>query len=300
MRRELSRSTGPSTTHLPVGRSFTLCCSRAPTIASGPDHSHASRVSSTLALARAPTKSNSTPTRREGRTLIAEDGYGARSPSPGISGEEHDEFVDAFDTIDDDDGVRTPRASVNGGSFGGSALSPVVESIADSPFHDLSPQEQVARVEADGGIPFELCRQSWLQDQHVKRVAELLNATKERVAREKNVDRAATYAERRRMSIDTDDPPELSLYDQAKGVVGRMQLGQDITKFELPATFLTPFSAIQASEDVLTIIAGTERNEEDWKAMSDTENVDVETRFLNVLRLFLDMESLRCEEGKGG
>ena len=134
---------------------------------------------------------------------------------------------------------------------------------------------------------------------HSRRVAELLNATKERVAREKNVDRAAAYAARRRMSMDVEDPPEMSLYDQAKGVVGRMQLGQDITKFELPATFLTPFSAIQASEDVLTIIAGTERSDEDWKALSDA-SLDAETRFLNVLRLFLDMESLRCEEGTGG
>ena len=112
-------------------------------------------------------------------------------------------------------------------------------------------------------------------------------------------DRAATYAARRRMSMDVEDPPEMSLYDQAKGVVGRMQLGQDITKLELPATFLTPFSAIQASEDVLTIIAGTERSDEDWKALSDA-SLDAETRFLNVLRLFLDMESLRCEEGTGG
>lgn len=178
-------------------------------------------------------------------------------------------------------------------------LSSVFEAMADSPFHDLTPQEQVARVESEGGIPYELCRQSWTQEVHSRRVAELLNATKERVAREKNVDRAATYAARRRMSMDVEDPPEMSLYDQAKGVVGRMQLGQDITKFELPATFLTPFSAIQASEDVLTIIAGTERSDEDWKALSDA-SLDAETRFLNVLRLFLDMESLRCEEGTGG
>ena len=107
--------------------------------------------------------------------------------------------------------------------------------MADSPFHDLTPQEQVARVESEGGIPYELCRQSWTQEVHSRRVAELLNATKERVAREKNIDRAATYAARRRMSMDVEDPPEMSLYDQAKGVVGRMQLGQDITKFELPA-----------------------------------------------------------------
>ena len=226
-----------------------------------------------------------------------EDDFGERSPSPDDPGGEHDEFVDAFETIDEDEGLRTPRASTNSGmAF---ALSPLLEAMADSPFHDLTPQEQVARVESEGGIPYELCRQSWTQEMHSRRVAELLNATKERVAREKNVDRAATYAARRRMSMDVEDPPEMSMYDQAKGVVGRMQLGQDITKFELPATFLTPFSAIQASEDVLTIIAGTERSDEDWKALSDA-SLDAETRFLNVLRLFLDMESLRCEEGTGG
>ena len=82
------------------------------------------------------------------------------------------------------------------------ALSPLLEAMADSPFHDLTPQEQVARVESEGGIPYELCRQSWTQEMHSRRVAELLNATKERVAREKNVDRAATYAARRRTSMD--------------------------------------------------------------------------------------------------
>ena len=224
-----------------------------------------------------------------------EDDFGERSPSPDDPGGEHDEFVDAFDTIDEDEELRTPRASVNNGT----ALSPVLEAMANSPFHDLSPQEQVSRVESEGGIPFELCRQSWTQEVHSRRVAELLNATKERVAREKNVDRAATYAARRRMSTDSEDTPETSLYDQAKGMVGRLQMGQDITKFELPATFLTPFSAILATEDVLTIISGTERSDEDWKALSDLR-LDCETRFLNVLRLFLDMESLRCEEGTSG
>lgn len=245
---------------------------------------------------------NSKPRGNGGRALIETDAYGERSPSPEVSGEEHDEFVDAFDTIDDgwvsDGGSRTPRASIS--AIGGLALSPVFEQMANSPFHDLSPQEQVAKVEQDGGIPYELCRDPWSQELHVRRINELLNATKERVAREKNVDRAAANTARRRMSLQEDDPPEMSMYDQAKGVVGRMQMGQDITKFELPATFLTPFSAIQASEDVLTIIAGTERSDKEWRDMSDTTTCDTEQRFLNVLKLFLDMESLRCEEGTSG
>ena len=253
---------------------------------------------------------NSKPGVRGGRALIVGDAArGDNSPSsPEHSGEDHDhdEFVDAFDTMDDGWGSdggggagRTPRASVNGTS-GGLSLSPVFEQMANSPFHDLTPQEQVKFVERDGGIPYELCRDAWSQERHALRINELVNATKERVAREKNVDRAAANVTKRRMSRDEEDPPEMSMYDQAKGVVGRMQMGQDITKFELPATFLTPFSAIQASEDVLTIIAGTERSDKEWRDMSDTETCDVEQRFLNVLRLFLDMESLRCEEGTSG
>ena len=100
----------------------------------------------------------STPKRRGGRrALILEDDFGERSPSPDFPGEEHDEFVDAFDTIDEYEGLRTPRASTNSGTV----PSPVFEAMADSPFHDLTPQEQVARVESEGGIPYELCRQSW-------------------------------------------------------------------------------------------------------------------------------------------
>ena len=187
-------------------------------------------LASSLELNRRSTP-RSTPKRRGGkRALILEDDFGERSPSPDFPGEEHDVFVDAFDTIDDDEGLRTPRASTNSGM----ALSPVFEAMENSPFHDLSPQEQVSRVESEGGIPFELCRQSWTQEVHSRRIAELLNATKERVAREKNVDRAATYAARRRMSIDAEDPPEMSLYDQAKGVVGRMQLGRTSPSLSSP------------------------------------------------------------------
>ena len=79
-----------------------------------------------------------------------------------------------------------------------------------------------------------------------------------------------------------------------------MQLGQDITKFELPANFLTPFSATQATEDVLTVISGTERGLEDWKSLSDVQNLDAMERFLAVLKVYLDMEALRAEEGTGG
>lgn len=213
-----------------------------------------------------------------------------------------DVFLDAFETMDDP--PSTPRASMNGGVAAAPSGSPETipeEELSTSPFHDLTPQQQVASVVAEGGVPFELCCQSWTQTRHVRRMEELLNATKERVAREKNVDRAAAIAERRRQSMDAaPEPPEMSLYDQAKGVIGRMQLGQDITKFELPANFLTPFSATQATEDVLTVISGTERDLEDWKSLSDVQNLDATERFLAVLKVYLDMEALRAEEGTGG
>ena len=213
-----------------------------------------------------------------------------------------DVFLDAFDTMDD--APSTPRASMNGGVAAAPSRSPDIiaeEELSTSPFHDLTPQQQVASVVAEGGVPFELCCQSWTQTRHVRRMEELLNATKERVAQEKNVDRAAAIAERRRQSIDAgSEPPEMSMYDQAKGVIGRMQLGQDITKFELPANFLTPFSATQATEDVLTVISGTERGLEDWKSLSDVQNLAPMERFLAVLKVYLDMEALRAEEGTGG
>ena len=136
-------------------------------------------------------------------------------------------------------------------------------------FDALTPQEQVAAVVAEGGVPFELCGKAWEQKCHVERVSELVSATKDRVAREKGIDRSALRAQTVTEADTAPEPLELSLYDQARGVIGRMQLGQDITKFELPATFLTPFSAIQATEDVLTIISGTERELPDWQALSD-------------------------------
>jgi hypothetical protein len=181
-----------------------------------------------------------------------------------------DIFLDAFDSIDGTGLTRDAPGEVGG---------------APPSFHDLSPQAQVASVVADGGVPFELCSQSWTQSRHANRMEELLNATKERVAREAKIDRAAARRERRRRSMEgggAAEPAEMSLYDQAKGVIGRMQLGQDITKFELPATFLTPFSACQASEDVLTIISGTElANAEGWSALTDPSS-SAESRFLAV------------------
>lgn len=221
---------------------------------------------------------------------------------------DHGEFFDALDTIEELDaydpsvsGASTKEKS-DGGTEAGGGDGGVAAGEGPPPpvgFHVLSPQEQVASVVAEGGVPFQLCGRSWEQKHHVERMGELLAATKDRVAREKGIDRNALLAQKASEPDTAPEPPEVSLYDQAKGVIGRMQLGQDITKFELPATFLTPFSAIQASEDVLTIISGTEREFEDWYALSDPKLEPLE-RFLNVLRLYMDMEGIRAEEGTGG
>ena len=95
-------------------------------------------------------------------------------------------------------------------------------------------------------------------------------------------------------SSDTED-----VAAQAKSLMGTLKMGQDISKFELPATFLTPFSAIQATEDVLTIICGTERDLETWRSMSDV-GVPTVQRFLRIMQLYIDMESVRSEEGTSG
>ncbi|ACO66261.1 predicted protein, partial [Micromonas commoda] len=62
-------------------------------------------------------------------------------------------------------------------------------------------------------------------------------------------------------------------------LMGTLKMGQDISRFELPATFLTPFSAIQATEDILTIISGTERDIDAWRSMSDTGVGTVQSSF---------------------
>ena len=220
------------------------------------------------------------------------------------------EFFDALDTLDVVDD-HTPRPSFNGsptkvsgvvenGGIDANGVSPHGEGTSPAvEFTSLSPQEQVASVVAEGGVPYKLCEKAWEQRFHVDRVGELLAATKERVAREKGVDRKAAMAKKASELENAPEPPEMSLYDQAKGVIGRMQLGQDITRFELPANFLTPFSAVQAAEDILTIICGTKRELSDWNALSDPK-LDAMERFLNVLRVYIDMESIRADEGTSG
>ena len=258
----------------------------------GPTDPHASRSDpprppfSSFPSPRPPVIRRSAP--KGARPLFHDDASSSLGSDEDLDSTVEDIFLDAFDSIDGTGLTRDAPGEVGG---------------APPSFHDLSPQAQVASVVADGGVPFELCSQSWTQSRHANRMEELLNATKERVAREAKIDRAAARRERRRRSMEgggAAEPAEMSLYDQAKGVIGRMQLGQDITKFELPATFLTPFSACQASEDVLTIISGTElANAEGWSALTDPSS-SAESRFLAVLRLYLDMESLRAEEGTAG
>jgi hypothetical protein len=51
-----------------------------------------------------------------------------------------------------------------------------------------------------------------------------------------------------------------------------------------------------ASEDVMTIISGTEGR--DWKSLANPQLSGTE-RFLNVLKLYMDMEAVRAEEGTG-
>ena len=64
-----------------------------------------------------------------------------------------DVFLDAFDTMDD--APSTPRASMNGGVAAAPSRSPDIiaeEELSTSPFHDLTPQQQVASVVAEGGV----------------------------------------------------------------------------------------------------------------------------------------------------
>ena len=224
-------------------------------------------------------------------------GSSSSSASVGAVRRDSCEFFDALDTLEEvdmgDASVRGKRkhkhARENGDGRG--AAAPASRG-GDAP----SGREELAVVVAEGGVPFRLCSKSWEQKPHVDRMAELSAATRRRIAREKGVDHDEMLAKRAQELDGAPEPPEMSLYDQAKGVIGRMKLGQDITRFELPATFLTPFSAIQASEDVLTIFKGSEL---DWNKLGDLRLDPVE-RFLNVLRLYLDMESVRAAEGTGG
>lgn len=207
--------------------------------------------------------------------------------------DEPEDFFDCLDTLEDGfDTLGTPRQSTSG-------TSPRASTSAPAEFLELTPQEQVASVVKEGGVPFELCGYAWNQGRHTDRIQRLLAATKDRVAREKGVDRAAAKARARAtLKNDTSSDTE-DVAAQAKSLMGTLKMGQDISKFELPATFLTPFSAIQATEDVLTIICGTERDLETWRSMSDV-GVPTVQRFLRIMQLYIDMESVRSEEGTSG
>ena len=83
------------------------------------------------------------------------------------------------------------------------------------------------------------------------------------------------------------------MYDQAKGVIGRMQLGRtspSSSSGQLPH----PVQRHAGTEDVLTVISGTERGRK-LKSLSDVQNLAPMERFLAVLKVYLDMEALRAE-----
>ena len=113
------------------------------------------------------------------------------------------------------------------------------------------------------------------------------------------VDRAVAKAKARAASKNDTSSETEDVAARAKSLMGTLKMGQDISRFELPATFLTPFSAIQATEDILTIISGTERDIDAWRSMSDT-GVGTVQRFLCIMQLYIDMESVRAEEGTSG
>ena len=207
--------------------------------------------------------------------------------------DEPEDFFDCLDTLEDGgfDALGTPRESMS--------ASPRASTSAPADFLELSPQEQVASVVKEGGVPFELCGYAWSQGRHTDRMQQLLAATKDRVAREKGVDRAVAKAKARAASKNDTSSETEDVAAQAKSLMGTLKMGQDISRFELPSTFLTPFSAIQATEDILTIISGTERDIDAWRSMSDT-GVGTVQRFLRIMQLYIDMESVRAEEGTSG
>lgn len=88
-----------------------------------------------------------------------------------------------------------------------------------------------------------------------------------------------------------DDDGKRSLLAQARVIVGKLKIGQDLTAFELPASFLTPFSTVQAmAEDQLMAFEGCER---DWAALG---SADARERFKGVVKLCLDLTSARSTE----
>ena len=134
--------------------------------------------------------------------------------------DEPEDFFDCLDTLEDGfDALGTPRQSTSG-------TSPRASTSAPANFLELTPQEQVASVVKEGGVPFELCGYAWNQGRHTDRIQRLLAATKDRVAREKGVDRAVAKARARAtLKNDTSSDTE-DVAAQAKSLMGRSRWGR--------------------------------------------------------------------------
>lgn len=199
---------------------------------------------------------------------------GADGRSRSQHDEEADEFFDALDELEPDElerdqpmGERGKQSGEQAAGLGGKAKG-------------------VTQAANQVRLPFAIGR-PWQQKRYMANLKEYSNNLKASFAAA-----ASESAE----SVASSEGAEVeekreSLLSQGRRFVKKLKLNQDLTNMEMPASFLTPFTTLQGTDEIIMVLCGADL---DLSGFDSREPVE---RFKAMLRVYMNIQAVRASEG---